>query len=86
MNLMSQPRCGVQDKVGMGNDRRSKRYVLQGSRWRVKALTYRISKYPEKLKRAEVDKEIARAFNVWTHHTDLTFTAKPSGAVHIEIR
>lgn len=86
MELMSLPRCGVKDKVGFGTDSRSKRYALQGSRWKVKNLTYRISKYPKKLNRQEVDKEIARAFNVWSEYTDLTFTAKRTNPVHIEIR
>ncbi|XP_026466648.1 matrix metalloproteinase-14-like [Ctenocephalides felis] len=85
MELMSLPRCGVKDKVGFGSDSRSKRYALQGSRWRVKDLSYKISKYPRKLDRAQVDAEIARAFAVWSQHTDLTFTPR-SGQVHIEIR
>ncbi|XP_055602632.1 matrix metalloproteinase-14 isoform X2 [Uranotaenia lowii] len=86
MELMSLPRCGVRDKVGFGSDSRSKRYALQGSRWKVKALTYRISKYPSKLDRGEVDKEIAKAFSVWSEYTDLTFTPKRSAPVHIDIR
>ncbi|KAM7344269.1 matrix metalloproteinase 1 isoform 2-T4 [Cochliomyia hominivorax] len=86
MELMSLPRCGVRDKVGFGNDNRSKRYALQGSRWRVKALTYKISKYPKRLKKADVDAEIARAFAVWSEYTDLSFTPKTSGPVHIEIK
>ncbi|KAJ8920934.1 hypothetical protein NQ315_015727, partial [Exocentrus adspersus] len=84
LETMTLPRCGVKDKVGTG-DNRAKRYALQGSRWKVKDLTYKISKYPSKLKRADVDKEIQRAFNVWSGYTDLTFTPK-SGQVHIEIR
>ncbi|XP_034477847.1 matrix metalloproteinase-14 isoform X2 [Drosophila innubila] len=83
--LMSLPRCGVRDRVGTG-DSRSKRYALQGSRWRVKNLTYKISKYPNRLKRVDVDAEIARAFAVWSEDTDLTFTRKTSGPVHIEIK
>jgi len=83
---MSAPRCGVKDKVGFGSDSRSKRYALQGSRWKVKNLTYRISKYPRRLKQPEVDAEIAKAFNVWSKYTDLTFTKKNSNPVHIEIR
>lgn len=57
-----------------------------GSRWRVKNLTYKISKYPSRLVAAEVDNELAKAFNVWSDYTDLTFTQKRSGQVHIEIR
>ncbi|XP_053675334.1 matrix metalloproteinase-14-like [Anopheles nili] len=86
MQLMSLPRCGVKDKVGFGSDSRSKRYALQGSRWKVKDLTYRISKYPKRLERAAVDKEIAKAFSVWSEYTDLRFTPKRTGAVHIDIR
>lgn len=59
--------------------------IIIGSRWKVKNLTFRISKYPKKLKKTDVDKEIQRAFNVWSEYTDLTF--KPSsGQVHIDIR
>lgn len=86
MELMSAPRCGVKDKVGFGSDARSKRYALQGSRWKVKSLTYRISKYPKRLDRAEVDDEIFKAFAVWSQYTDLTFTAKKTNPVHIDIR
>ncbi|XP_012278476.1 matrix metalloproteinase-14 isoform X2 [Orussus abietinus] len=85
-HLMSLPRCGVKDRVGPSSDGRSKRYALQGSRWRVKKLTYKISKYPRILERNAVDKEIAKAFSVWSEYTDLTFTPKKSGQVHIEIR
>lgn len=85
MKLMSLPRCGVRDRVG-SNDGRSKRYALQGSRWRVKNLTYKIAKYPKRLKHVDVDQEIARAFGVWSQDTDLTFTRKTSGPVHIEIK
>ncbi|XP_014360479.2 matrix metalloproteinase-14 isoform X2 [Papilio machaon] len=83
--VMSLPRCGVKDKVGFGESR-AKRYALQGSRWRVKNLTYKISKYPTRLNQAEVDAELAKAFSVWSDYTDLTFTQKRSGQVHIEIR
>ncbi|KAG5312241.1 MMP14 protein, partial [Acromyrmex insinuator] len=85
--LMATPRCGVKDKVGPAADGRSKRYALQGSRWRTKNLTYKISKYPTGLNKQEVEKEIANAFSVWTGETDLTFTRKTGHEnVHIEIR
>ncbi|CAG0922082.1 unnamed protein product [Notodromas monacha] len=87
VELMQLPRCGVTDNVGYGNKaRRRKRYTLQGSRWRVKALTYQITKYPKNLPKSQVDTEIARAFKVWSDVTDLTFTAVTSGKIHIEIR
>ncbi|XP_012056897.1 PREDICTED: matrix metalloproteinase-14 [Atta cephalotes] len=84
---MATPRCGVKDKVGPAADGRSKRYALQGSRWRTKNLTYKISKYPTGLNKQEVEKEIANAFSVWTGETDLTFTRKTGHEnVHIDIR
>ncbi|XP_052753894.1 stromelysin-2 isoform X3 [Galleria mellonella] len=83
--VMALPRCGVRDKVGFGESR-AKRYALQGSRWRIKNLTYRIAKYPSRLNQADVDLELAKAFSVWSDYTDLTFTQKRSGQVHIEVR
>lgn len=55
-----------------------KTYIFSrpGSRWRTKNLTYKISKYPTGLNKQEVDKEIAKAFDVWSGETDLTFTRK----------
>jgi len=89
VKMMNMPRCGLKDKVGMKmtNHTRSKRYALQGSRWRVKDLTYKISNYPTSndLTRRDVDTEIKKALNVWAEHTDLSFTQKRSGKVHIDI-
>lgn len=59
--------------------------MLIGSRWKTKNLTYKISKYPPKLQKKDVDVEIARAFGVWSEYTDLKFKPQ-SGSVHIEIR
>ncbi|KAK9503723.1 hypothetical protein O3M35_010224 [Rhynocoris fuscipes] len=83
---MKLPRCGVKDKIGYGFDSRSKRYALQGSRWRVKELKYKISKYPRNLPKADVDMEVSKAFNVWSTVTPLKFTKMKSGPVHIEVR
>ncbi|XP_050729691.1 matrix metalloproteinase-24-like isoform X2 [Eriocheir sinensis] len=86
LEMMNTPRCGVKDKVGFGTRARRKRYALQGSRWRVKTLTYRITKYPNGLLQNDVDREIAIAFKVWEDVTDLTFERSTSGKVHIEVR
>ncbi|KAJ9594898.1 hypothetical protein L9F63_013803, partial [Diploptera punctata] len=83
---MSLPRCGVKDKVGYASDTRSKRYALQGSRWRVKELSYRISKYPSNLAASKVDPEIERAFKIWSDVSGLNFVKKDKGQVHIEVR
>ena len=89
---MNTPRCGVGDKIGLveGREgrRRSKRYVHQGSVWKVRRLTYRITKYPSdsRLKKREVDSQVKQAFQVWQDVSDLKFEKKDSGSVHIEIR
>lgn len=47
-------------------------FIVAGSKWRVTDLTYRISKYPRRLKdRQKVDKEIAKAFKVSNHFISL---------------
>jgi len=96
VKMMEMPRCGVkdvleeEDSLSRGGSRsgRGKRYALQGSRWKVKDLTYRVSKYPVRsgLSRREVDSTMEKAFKIWEDETDLKFTKKTSGKVHIEIR
>ena len=85
---MNKPRCGVKDIVGKSSSMRKKRYALQGSRWKVKELTYKISQYPSssKILARDVDKEVARALQVWADVTDLTFQQKRYGPVHIDIK
>ena len=60
----------------------------QGSRWKVKNLTYKISQYPSasKMSPRDVDEEIAKALDVWAEVTDLTFQQKRYGSVHIEVK
>ena len=58
------------------------------SRWRSLDLTYRVTSYPNPavLTAEEVDQEIREAFKLWSDVTDLTFTKRGYGPVHIEIR
>ncbi|XP_018010336.1 matrix metalloproteinase-2 isoform X2 [Hyalella azteca] len=87
VEMMNRPRCGNRDIIGHGpNTRRRKRYALQGSRWRVRDLTYQISKYPTGLKASDVDEEVANAFKVWEDVSNLTFRPTTTGKVHIDIR
>ncbi|PSN48126.1 hypothetical protein C0J52_05810 [Blattella germanica] len=83
---MSLPRCGVSDVVGYASDSRTKRFALQGSRWKVKELTYKIAKYPNELNENLVEEEIQKALDVWAGVTPLMFVRKTQGSVHIEIR
>ena len=86
--MMNKPRCGVKDVVGKSASMRKKRYALQGSRWKVKNITYKISEYPSasQMVPSDVDREIAKALDVWTEVTDLTFQQKRFGSVQIEIK
>ena len=61
---------------------------MSGSRWRVRNITYKISKYPrlKKMTKDDVDSEIARAWKIWSDVTDLTFEQRPGGKVHVDIR
>ena len=65
-----------------------KNITFPGSRWKVKELTYKISKYPstQRLSKPQVDKEIEKALKVWSDVTDLTFEQRRTGKVHIDIR
>ena len=69
VELMNTPRCGVKDTLGPTSNfaKRRKRYALQGSRWSVKTLTYRISKYPSdgRIPKDRIDAEIKSAFQLW---------------------
>jgi len=66
--------------------RRRKRYALQGSRWKKKTLTYKVGKYPTNLTRSQVDRDVRKAFNMWSQASGLKFVSKKFGSVDIEIR
>lgn len=54
-----------------------------GSKWKNKDLTYKISKYSKQMNELDTDKEVRRAFKLWSDVTPLTFTQKKSGPVNI---
>ena len=64
------------------------RYALQGSRWKVDTLTWRISRYPSssRFSKSEVDTQIKKAFQLWADSADLKFQKKESGTAHIDIQ
>merc|ERR1719167_1737910 len=75
VQLMNTPRCGVRDIIGHGARSRRKRYVLQGSKWKVKFIRYSISQYPtsDTLTHGLVNSQVLQAFSYWENVTDLTF-------------
>ena len=76
--------------------------MLQGSRWKVKDITYRVTKYPLSsglsqwdVSRAlfstlswisQVDRAIEAAAGVWERAGNITFTRSHQGTFHIDIR
>lgn len=84
MKWMTKRRCGVKDSIRV----RTKRFALQGSRWKPRSLLYKIGKYPIKsrLTRRQVDEAMKEAFSVWSEVTNLKFEKIFSGDAHIEIR
>ena len=51
-------------------------------------LTYRISNYPSavRMSKKQVELQIREAFSLWSGVTDLTFTERSYGPVHMDIR
>ena len=91
LEIMKIPRCSLpdfasDDEAPDYNNKRRKRYALQGSRWKKRMLTYKVGKYPSKLSIAEVDADVGKAFKMWAKASGLTFSRKYSGIVDIEIR
>ncbi|XP_046637880.1 uncharacterized protein LOC124316155 isoform X3 [Daphnia pulicaria] len=74
LELINKPRCGVADRIRpSSSSTRRKRFAIQGSHWPKKQLTYKIKKYTEDMPKSDVDRGIARAFQMWADVTDLTF-------------
>lgn len=55
-------------------------------KWEKKLLTYRILQYSSKLSKADVDREIQKAFNIWQQNSGLVFKSIANGPADIEIR
>jgi len=83
--LMKTPRCGNHDIENMASETRKKRYILEGSKWGKKTITYRIYTYTPDMPRSQVDSEIQRAFKVWSDVTPLIFRQIQSGTPDISI-
>ncbi|XP_046458980.1 uncharacterized protein LOC124205578 [Daphnia pulex] len=84
--LMNKPRCGVADRIRPGHSStRQKRFVIQGSHWPKKKLTYKIKKYTPDMSQSDVDRGIARAFQMWADVTDLTFVHVNNESADVDI-
>ncbi|XP_046456176.1 matrix metalloproteinase-9-like [Daphnia pulex] len=90
--VMSKPRCGVPDRIRPGHSStRQKRFVIQGtfiqigSIWPKKQLTYKIKNYTPDMSQSDVDREIARAFQMWADVADVTFVHVKNPLADVDI-
>ncbi|XP_028398592.1 matrix metalloproteinase-25-like [Dendronephthya gigantea] len=88
---MKEPRCGDKDQLPTGGRRR--RYVLEGSKWKKKDLTYRIENHPydgptnRKILTPElISKTIKAALQKWSFAADLVFEEIKEGEADIMIK
>ncbi|EFX73049.1 hypothetical protein DAPPUDRAFT_325673 [Daphnia pulex] len=84
---MRKPRCGHPDQIipEDSSTQRKRNINNKGNRWTKNELTYGIRKYTPDLEKSVVDREIAKAFQLWEEVTPLTFTFVETGNVDIEI-
>ncbi|OWA50795.1 putative Matrix metalloproteinase-28 [Hypsibius exemplaris] len=75
LKRMSAPRCGVTD-AKMSS---LQRFVLGGSKWNVRNITWAVSGYTKQLSESVVDAQIAKAWKVWSDNTNLTFSKSIKG-------
>ncbi|XP_076969248.1 neutrophil collagenase [Tamandua tetradactyla] len=78
LEMMEKPRCGVPDQDN---------YMMTpgNPKWSKTDLSYRIRNYPSQLSEADVESAIAKAFQVWSGVTSLTFTKISQGEADIDI-
>ena len=69
-----------------GHGGRSKRYSLEGGRWREDVVTYNISRYSRQIRKDVVEDYIGAAFKIWSDVINLVFVKENRGDVHINIR
>jgi len=88
--MMQTPRCGMKDVVGQGSyAKRKKRYVLQGSKWTQREVTWKVIKFTSKLDKQDQLRTIRDSFQLWQDKiSNVRFREVPPGSdskVDIEI-
>ncbi|KAL1266345.1 hypothetical protein QQF64_002020 [Cirrhinus molitorella] len=78
LTVMKKSRCGVPDVAAYST-------FADTPRWKTNTLTYRIVNYTPDMTKAEVDKSIDRALQVWAKVTPLKFTRIIKGTADIMI-
>merc|ERR1712142_979792 len=80
IKLMKSPRCGNEDRVS--------NYVLGGSKWKKKVLTYSILNYPtaKGISKSDVDQKTREAFDMWEEVTTRRFKKTNPRSADIKIK
>jgi hypothetical protein len=60
-------------------------FIQIGSHWPKKQLTYKIKNYTEDMPKSDVDREIARGFQMWADVADLTFVHVDNELADVDI-
>ena len=77
----------VEANIGPGSrHQRRKRFSLDGSQWRKRTVTYRVTKYPVGNSKKKVDAILRQAFDIWEQAADISFRRQNEGNVDVEIR
>ena len=77
----------VEANIGPGSrHQRRKRFSLDGSQWRTRTVTYRVTKYPVSNSKKKVDAILRQAFDIWEQAADISFRRQNEGNVDVEIR
>jgi len=84
---ISTPRCGLSDpKISVKKNRRSRRFVLQGSTWTKNLLTWKLVGRGRTLDRETIRRVMYKAFAIWNSKTNMAFREISSGTPDIWVR
>lgn len=87
MNLVNSPRCGFPDQDSPYSKRSPNAFTLGFERWRKLNISYRVIDYSKKLNQKDINRDLERAFSLWSKHIPLKFNHCPlCHSVDIKIR
>ncbi|XP_055914227.1 matrix metalloproteinase-2-like isoform X2 [Eupeodes corollae] len=72
LQLLSSPRCGVPDIESQSRSR-SKRYIIGARSWQKRKIRYYIANWSAKMQRDQIERDLEKAFNMWSRYNRLKF-------------
>ncbi|QTD56860.1 matrixin family metalloprotease [Parasphingorhabdus cellanae] len=76
---MTKPRCGFADILPIGA-------FTAVSRWEKSELTYKFNSFSTKMAQADIERDVAAAFDLWSEQCDLQFSLSADNIVDIDIQ